>query len=477
MNNRLIIVLTLFLSITRSLGLLCQTVPEDLQLALNTTLEKMRAELDVKSLSGAIVFSDGACWQKAQGISSQNPKKDVTENDVYLIGSVTKTITAACILQIVEENSLNLDDPIGNYLDSIRYVNPNITIRQLLQHQSGIYDVLENNALNSAMINNQNKIFLAENILKTYLKPPVFQPGTSWAYSNSNYLLLSVIIKKISGKTFYEEYRNRFYTPLNLSSFSIPSFEPITNNIAHVWLDITGDGKTDDAHNFYLNYTALNSTAGAAGGYYATAKETSIWMRKFMRGDLVAPDLMAQAFETVTSPGLPGTTYGLGTMKKTFSGEIAYGHGGDLAYAASSWYFPSFDLSITVLCNDAKNNSWTLAPVISALLDTYTQWKNTTATNEQKLSFATQMEAYPNPFESDLKCTIEVNNDVTSDYSAVLYNNEGNKIAENTKFKLAQNALEFTFDQLSSLPQGSYFVTIYNENKRLKTISLVKQHP
>lgn len=131
-----------------------QVVPAILDSILNKTLDSMQVVLNVKSLSAAMQFTDSSVWARASGISSVFPTVNVTTNDVYLIGSITKTITAACILQLTDQGILNLDDSLYMWLDTIQYINPNITIRQLLRHQSGIYDVLSNPACQPALIAN-----------------------------------------------------------------------------------------------------------------------------------------------------------------------------------------------------------------------------------------------------------------------------------------------------------------------------------
>ena len=96
-----------------------------------------------------------------------------------------------------------------------------------------------------------------------------------------------------------------------------------------------------------------------------------------MRGDVVSQAMMNEAKTVVNASGSQGGKYGLGLMRNTFQGLVAYGHGGDLSYSANSWYLPDLDLSITVLNNDAEVISWDLEPVTIALLQTYEDWKLT----------------------------------------------------------------------------------------------------
>ncbi|MCC6726697.1 MAG: beta-lactamase family protein, partial [Saprospiraceae bacterium] len=119
-----------------------QVVPTKLDSLLSHTLDSMRNVLGAKSLSAAMQLPDDAVWAFASGISSENPLVNVTVNDAYLIGSVTKTLTSACILQLHDEGVLSIDDSLHQWLDTFPYINPNITLRQLLRHTSGLHDVL-----------------------------------------------------------------------------------------------------------------------------------------------------------------------------------------------------------------------------------------------------------------------------------------------------------------------------------------------
>jgi D-alanyl-D-alanine carboxypeptidase len=455
-----------------SLSIHAQTIPHVLDSLLNKTLDSMRTVLNVKSLSAGIEFPNEAIWAHTKGISAVNV--NVTTDDVYLIGSVTKTLTSACILQLAEENVLNLDDSLYKWVDTIPYINPNITIRQLLRHQSGIYDVLSNPNCQPALLARQDSIWQPEDLINTFIQAPNFQAGTSWSYSNTNYFLLGMIIKRATGNYFYEEIRNRFFTPLGLATPAIPAFEPLNSPVAHVWLDINGDNITDDAHFFYINYLSLNSVAGAAGGYYATPSDISKWIRRYMRGDLLSANLMVEAKTTVNSPGLPGTTYGLGLMKKSFIGYDGYGHGGDLAYAASSWYFPAKDISISVFTNDSKNNSWTLAPVVSALLKIYNGWGTIASgveENAENISFS--LTTFPNPFDNQLSISFSLAKN-TDKMEFILTNVLGEKI-ESKEILNAQKGQNWVqFDNLKNLPSGMYFVSAFANGNLLKIAKVVK---
>lgn len=450
-----------------------QSIPLQLDTLLNNTLDSMYTVMNIKSLSAAIQLPDTNVWARATGISSVSPAVNVTTDDVYEIGSVTKTMTAACVLQLADQGMINLDDSLHEWLDTIQYINPDVTLRQLLRHQSGIYDVLNNPACQPALGADPDSIWDMQNLISVFINPPLFPAGTSWSYSNTNYFLLGMIIEAVTGNPYYVELRNRFFTPLGLSTIAIPSFELQNSPVAHAWLDITGDGITDDAHFFFYNWVSLNSTAGSAGGYYSTPSDIARWMRSYMREDLMSAAIMAEAKTTVFAPGTPGNAYGLGLMTKTFPGFLAYGHGGDLAYSASSWYFPGKDISITVHGNDADRNSWTLLPVVTALLRTYTQWQSSVTAVAASEESPLQINAYPNPFKDHINLQLNGNQSIQN-AEIVLTNSIGQRITSSIFQNLQQGVNELAFQNLENLSSGFYLLSVLVDGRIATTTKVVK---
>jgi D-alanyl-D-alanine carboxypeptidase len=295
--------------------LIAQPYSSELDSILQHRLDSLQLQIGYKGIGVAIQCSDGHIWTGSRGISSINPTVEVTNQDAYQIGSVTKTMTAACILQMEEESLLDLDDSISLYLDEYisgnAFIDPNITIRQLLRHESGLFDVFANASLQPTLMNQMDSVWLVPDIISTFLQAPLFDAGTSWSYSSTNYLLLSLIIEEISGQPYYAEMRERFFDPLELNSIVFPAYESFNSPVAHVWINIFGGPATEDAHSFWTNYLSMNSAAGAAGAYYGTPHDINTWTWKLFRGDLFSVELLDQMTTTVNAPGLPNSTYGL----------------------------------------------------------------------------------------------------------------------------------------------------------------------
>ncbi|MBL7997848.1 MAG: serine hydrolase [Candidatus Kapabacteria bacterium] len=473
--NRLILSITVA-AVLVSCALPMQAMEPALKEKLAAVLDSMQRTMKVKSLSAA-VRSGNTTWAGARGLSGAFDS--VTTNSIYLIGSTVKTITSSCILQLADEQKLSLDDSIGRYLDPIEFIDPKITIRQLLRHQSGLFDILSNTSFQPTMLANRSTVFDAEDLVVAFIQKPQFAPGAGWAYCNTNYFLLGMIIKKITGNPFYTEFRNRYFDPLGLGSFVIPAFEKRpAQPVAHVWFDLNGDGTQEDAHDFYYNWLSLNSAAGAAGGYYATASNVAEWMQKSMRGDLYSAAMQQQARTTVPSSGLPGSTYGLGLMKRDFLGITGYGHPGDLSYSSSAWYFPRIDVSISVLMNDSRQslNSWSLVPVVTALLKAYNDVVPLSVDGEEQPAAmpSVSLNAYPNPADGDLTVTLDLPRNPAR-VEIVLSDIIGSEILRTSTTGANQGINVFTLPLGGGIPRGLYVVTAVVDGLPVQSIRIIKE--
>jgi D-alanyl-D-alanine carboxypeptidase len=451
-----------------------QSVPKKLDSLFTRTLDSMQKVLKNKALSAAIQLPNNAVWSAAKGISAENPYTIANANQAYLIASVVKTITAACVLQLVDEKIIGLDDSLHKWVDTFKYINPNITIRQLLRHQSGIYDVLQNAQVQPAMLAKKDSIWNYKSLIIKYIKPAKFTAGTSWDYSNTNYFLLAMIIEKATGQPYYKEFRKRFFIPLGLKSFTIPTYEALPPSVAHVWLDINGDGILDDAHTFYTTWRSLNSVAGSAGAYYALPEDVARWMKTYMRGDLLSAATMAQAKETVYAAAMNNSNYGLGLIQTTIGGLKAYGHGGDLSYAASTWYFPEKDICISLHTNDSKKTSWSMLPVVTQLLKTYLKNEKLLLANEEIIANPLTVKVVPNPVSTNAAAAITLPDHVKA-LKLLVSNALGENVAMLEKQNLSAGVQWIDLSEWSYLPQGVYAMSVWTDGKWQTTAKFLKE--
>jgi D-alanyl-D-alanine carboxypeptidase len=455
-----------FLCMEKSLA---QSIPPELENLLNKKLDSMRTVLNVKSLGASLQLSNHAVWSGASGISSTFPLDSVTSDHSYAIGSITKTLTSACILQLADEGLLNLDDSLSKWIAPIQFVNPNITIRQLLRHQSGLYDVITNPAYDAATKANLDSIWVLENVVKDYIKAPLFAAGTNWSYCNTNYLLLGIIIEKATGNPYYQEYKNRFFTPLGLNTMDIVPFDPLPVPRAHFWTSTGQDGDS-----FFSNWISFFTSAGPAGGYFSTPADVAIWMRAFMSGKLHSAAMMAQAKTVVTAPGLPaGVKYGLGLMERNVLGLKGYGHGGDIGYSSFSLYFPAKDVSIAVLNNDQTKTSWSLHPVIQALLKACLDYEMSVSTKNPLDAGGMKVEVSPNPFTERLTVSVDLPENV-SEVTLVLTNTMGQVMTKTESLDLSPGVQSLSIESMENLSPGVYFLSIVLNGSLGTTVKVIK---
>ncbi|HJP71214.1 MAG TPA: serine hydrolase [Candidatus Limnocylindria bacterium] len=185
-------------------------IPDDLQAALWTALRAARQNSIAPGMSMSVLTADGRQWSGSDGWETNGDM--LTVDDPMLIGSVTKTFTAAIILQLAQEGRLNINDRTSTYLHNVRLVK-HTTIRQLLGHTSGIADLYQP-AL--GVLQGAPDTSLSSNGVLRPIGENYFPPGHGYHYSNTNYYLLGLVIEHVTGRTVEQEIQDRFRAPMAL---------------------------------------------------------------------------------------------------------------------------------------------------------------------------------------------------------------------------------------------------------------------
>ena len=156
---------------------------------LQQVLDKGISKYEARGVSAAVIYHDGKVWTGTSGIS--HGTVPIEPDMLFAIGSITKNFVAALTLQLVEEGILSLDDPLSKWLPEYRHVDSSATLRQLLNHTSGIYMFWSNEKIWEDLTKDESKIWTPEEVL-SYIKEPYFAPGEGYRYSNTNYLLMAM---------------------------------------------------------------------------------------------------------------------------------------------------------------------------------------------------------------------------------------------------------------------------------------------
>jgi len=325
---------------------------QKLQNVLDTGIEKY----GVEGVSAAIIFSEDKKWTGTSGISHDTVR--IKPDMLFAIGSITKNFVATLTLKLAEEGKLSLDDPLSKWLPEYPHVNSGITIRQLLNHTSGIYMFYSNQKIWDDLKKDRTKIWTPEEVL-SYIKEPYFEPGEGYRYSNTNYLLMAMIIEKVTGESLSVQFQERFWNPLHIENAYLSIEEEIPDNQAHVY----GDNFNNDGS--YLDLTFLprashESIGYGSGGLFMTAGELAFWCHSLFEGKILKQQSMDEMLQFASSGLSPNMNdYGLGVelfKRKYSNGKKAYGHSGaNIGTSATMVYLPKHHLTVVVMINNMNH--------------------------------------------------------------------------------------------------------------------------
>ncbi|MBQ0829230.1 serine hydrolase domain-containing protein [Streptomyces tagetis] len=276
-------------------------------------------------------------WSATAGVGDLSTGRPRSADDHYRVGSIAKTFVATVVLQLEAEGRLSLDDTVDRWLPGLVRGNGHdgtrITLRQLLNHTSGIANYTADEEFGRRYFTADG--FFAHRfdtmpprqaVAIALRHRPDFAPGTSWNYSNTNYVLAGLVIEKATGRPYGEEVRRRVVQPLGLGSTSVPGTRadlPRPSSRAYSKLAETTSGPTYDV-------TRINpSIAYAAGEMISGSDDLTRFYTALLRGRLLPPRQLAEM--TTTVPMDDRTEYGLGLMKTRLScGVTVWGHGGGI---------------------------------------------------------------------------------------------------------------------------------------------------
>ncbi|MFD5260412.1 serine hydrolase domain-containing protein [Bacillus wiedmannii] len=279
---------------------------------------------DAKNIPGVIVTvkNGEASWAYASGEGNIERNHKVDADSAFRIGSTTKSFVATVVLQLAGEKKLSLDDTVEKWLPGLikgkGYDGSKITIRQLLNHTSGIADYLTPD-LKEKLIENPSENYTAEQLISRALQ---LEPVKGWSYSNTNMVIIGLIIQKVTGESYAEQIQKRIINPLSLKETVLPgSSMDIPKKNARGYLN-TGDKLVD--------ITLFNpSFANASGEMISTGEDMTTFFRALLGGKLLTPEMQK---EMVThTVDTPLGKYGLGIhATKLPDGTEVWGHGGGI---------------------------------------------------------------------------------------------------------------------------------------------------
>ncbi|WP_208615020.1 serine hydrolase domain-containing protein [Streptomyces caeruleatus] len=304
----------------------------------DATREAMEAAVDAGVPGVTATAKDGhGTWSATAGVGNLETRKPRSAEDRYRVGSITKTFVATVLLQLEAQGRLSLDDTVEKWLPGLVRGNGHdggrITLRQLLNHTSGIFNYTADQDfgrtyfLKDGFFKHRYDTKKPEELVALAMThEPDFEPGTSWRYSNTNFVLAGMVIEEVTGRPYGDAIRERVIKPLHLTATSVPGTRvtvPGPSSRAYSKLALTTTGPTYDVTN-------LNpSIAYAAGEMISNSTDLGRFYTALLRGRLLPREQLAEM--TTTVPVNEATGYGLGLMKTELScGVTVWGHGGGI---------------------------------------------------------------------------------------------------------------------------------------------------
>lgn len=296
---------------------------------------------------GVLARADRAdkTWYGTSGVADRRTDRPRLPQDRFRIASVTKPFIATVLLQIAADPAygLSIDDTVDQWLPGLVRGNGNdgrrITLRQLLQHTSGLYDYLDDDAIRAkytgtAFFAHRYDGATPRELVRTALAhEPGFDPGHGWSYSNTNYILAGMVIEKATGHTYASEVKRRIIKPLGLRGTTLPGTSPwLPGPHGRHYSTLFADGPGARAY----DVTEFDpSVAGASGEIISTVRDLNVFFRALLRGELLPPAQQKEMFTGYDLGG--GRSYGLGvrSQKLTACGVTVWGHSGEILGSAT----------------------------------------------------------------------------------------------------------------------------------------------
>lgn len=334
-----------------------------------------KVEAYVPGVQIAVRSKDGKVWLGAQGLADIPNKVPFEKCTKTMIGSVTKIYTATLIMQLQENNILSIEDPISKWLDAAMVEEiknaDKVNIRQLLNHTSGIRDYLDTEHHINALNTPNYKLSPTEKLAYIYGKSADHAPDAQYTYSNSNYVLLGLIIEKARAMPYHEAVATYINAPLGLQHTTAGTTEnPIPTGTARPYYAVR-NGKYTDIMPF-----SVSDAATGDGAIATNMQEALIFIEGLFNHTLVAQETMTQMLEEDVEregPALFGTSksVGLGLVKivnEKYGSVI--GHGGSTsAYWSQLFHYPESQVTIAVAFNGDTEQDYEYEQLLQMILE------------------------------------------------------------------------------------------------------------
>jgi CubicO group peptidase (beta-lactamase class C family) len=330
---------------------------------LETKVDAIAADFLAKpggvGLSIAVARKGELLLEKGYGLADAELDVKADASTLFRIGSITKQFTSAAIMRQVERRALALDDDLSKYVPSFPLQGKHVTIAQLLTHTSGIPSYTD---VGAEWVAKWPLELTHDELLALVVdKPFDFEPGTKWAYDNTGYYLLGMVLEKLSGKSYADFVQAELFTPLKLAHTRYDSNVEVIKNRAQGYSLEKGTLVNDQ--NFGV------SQPGAAGALLSTAGDLVRWQMQLTSGKVVSPESYARMSTPTVLPDGKNTHYGFGLAIDDLDGRKRIQHGGGIfGFNSMLQWYPDADVHVAVISNGEPVSSAKIADEIAYIV-------------------------------------------------------------------------------------------------------------
>ncbi|WP_406347994.1 beta-lactamase family protein [Streptomyces sp. NBC_00144] len=309
--------------------------------ALDKAVKHVQQETGVPGVITGVWLPSRGSYVRAFGTANEATGAPMDPGLRMRIGSETKTFTVTALLQLVDDGKVGLDDPISDYVSGVPD-GEHITLRQLAEMRSGLYNYTEApEFLDELYAHPERQWKPKETLAIAFSHPSQFPPGGEFEYSNTNTVLLGLVVEKVTRQPLADVIRDRITGPSHLRHTVLPKAAEFPKPHSHGYTQVPPAGETVDATNWNPSW------AWAAGAMTSDLSDLRAWAPDLATGTLLKPQTQAERLHTLPT-GIPSLTYGLGIFNVT--GWI--GHNGTLpGYESLTVYLPAQRATMVVLVN------------------------------------------------------------------------------------------------------------------------------
>lgn len=349
--------------------------------SVDSILEKLNREGD---FSGNVLISEQGkiIYEKSFGFANYENKTPLTPNTIFSVGSITKIFTAAAILKLKEQSKLNLDDFVTKYLPNLPYKD--MTVRHLLSHTSGLPEYQSEEVIREIEGRGVNNVELEKVFARLNLKED-FEPGSRWEYSNTNFIMLALIVEKVSGKSYPLYLQENVFKPARMKrTFVLKSNIPdrFKEDIADGYRSASFVSDADSNISSLRGALAYYKTVGnlyGAGGIYSTVRDLYKFHRALQENKILKKQTLAEMYAPAKLKGdqdfsaLRNTNYeskyGFGwfTANDNSAGKIVYHPGGTVGFVSYFLRNITKDQCVVILTNNETLKHYTPSAVMRIL--------------------------------------------------------------------------------------------------------------